>query len=127
MEDKSRTPTFVEGAPEDHMQMLAKIATDVGDSEEMADIRDAINRVKVAQDYGENFKALNLNTEVLRRTFAYLMKLDIKDKDVVKLVKDGLRIEILRKLVIMMPEQCRTCHKMVAWSRDETPLVTYRL
>ena len=24
----------VEGAPEDHMQMLAKIATDVGDSEE---------------------------------------------------------------------------------------------
>ena len=109
------------------MQMLAKIATDVGDSKEMEDIRDAINKVKVAQDYEENFKALNLTTEVLRRTYAYLMNKDIKDEEVVKLLKDGLRIEILRRLVIMMPEQCKTCQQMVTWGREETPLVTCRL
>ena len=47
------------------MQMLAKIVTDVGDNEDMVDVRDAINRVKVSQNFDENFKALNLTTEVL--------------------------------------------------------------
>jgi 5-methylcytosine-specific restriction endonuclease McrA len=79
------------------------------------DVKVVLVKVKMENDTPTNMKNLSSNaitTELLNKTLAFLYKCEVTDLKITRLLKKGKRTEILRRLVNMMPEQCRVCQKV---------------
>ena len=98
-------------------------------SEAPEELKCVLTKVRMDQDWKTSMKSLgcsSLNSEVLGKTLAYLMGLDVIDKQVTRLLKQGLQEMICRKTLHLMPEQCRVCLDDYHFSPGEIPRVRCR-
>ena len=92
------------------------------EDEEIATI---VYKVKVNNLYKENISSLHkCNREQLSKVYAWLMKIQVDDEDIVQMSKEGLKKMIIWRMFQITAEECRSCLKMVHLSREEEYLVT---
>ena len=91
------------------------------------DIKPVLVKIKMDQDKDTNMKALGCSTtELLTKTLAYLMKCEVTDEKITRLVMKGKKMMIIRNLWNLMPEQCTTCLKDYHHPLGEEPMVRCR-
>ena len=93
------------------------------------ELRFLLAEVKMEQDKKANLKNLNstsINSEMLTKTLAYLMSVDITDEKITRLLKNGKQEMIMRMLLNLMPMQCLTCLKDTLHLVGEVPMVKCR-
>ena len=84
-----------------------------------------IFKSKINNSYKQNFAGLSqFDRDLLTKTYAWLMKIAIDDEDILKLNKEGLKKMILYRIAQITTDICRSCTKMVHYSREEEYLVS---
>ena len=108
-------------------QALAVLATEAGVLK-LDEVATTILLVKPGDSIKEVMKNLTTaSSEVLSRTYAFLMNLKEDDDDVNKFVKDGLVQMIFYRLKQLMPIGCKKCNKVYKNERTEVPRVSCRV
>ena len=108
-------------------QALAVLATEAGVLK-LDEVATTILLVKPGDSIKEVMKNLTTaSSEVLSRTYAFLMNLREDDDDVNKFVKDGLVQMIFYRLKQLMPIGCKKCNKVYKSERTEVARVSCRV
>ena len=108
-------------------QALAVLATEAGVLK-LDEVATTILLVKPGDSIKEVMKNLTTaSSEVLSRTYAFLMNLKEDDDDVNKFVKDGLVQMIFYRLKQLMPIGCKKCNKVYKSERTEVARVSCRV
>ena len=84
-------------------EWMARMATIVSDAPE--EHRHVLNMVKMSKTKKENMKSLGgtgINVEMLAKTLAYLMDIQVTDETISRLLKEGKKDMIVRQLVMLL-------------------------
>ena len=111
----------------DDDQALAVLATEAGVLK-LDEVGNTILLVKPGDSIKEVMKNLTTaSSEVLSRTYAFLMNLKEDDDDVTKFVKDGWAQMIFYRLKQLMPIGCKKCNQVYKNERQEVARVSCRV
>ena len=89
------------------------------------EIATIIYAVKIDNDLKKNYSSLHkYSRELLAKTYAWLMKVEVDNEEIVQMNKEGLKKMMVWRIFQITAEQCRTCHKVVHLQRKEEYLVT---
>ena len=89
----------------------AKVAILIAEAPE--EIRDVLAKIKISLTKADSIWCLGatfINNKMLGKTLAYLMDVDVMDKKITRLLKEGKKEMIFRQVINMMPLPCITCN-----------------
>ena len=106
---------------------MAKMATLIRDAPE--ELRHVLMKMKMSKTKADSIKCLGANTinnEMLGKTLAFLMDIQVTDENITRLLKDGKKDMILRQVVNLMPLPCITCNNDTEFKPTDRPQVRCR-
>ena len=90
------------------------------------ELRHVISKVKMNTSKAESMRSLGavtINTEMLGKTLAYLMDIEVTDNNITRLLKEGKKDMIVRTMVNLMPLPCLTCNHDIEFKPTDKPQV----
>ena len=85
--------------------------------------------VKMSASLEENRKSLTtntINTEMMGKTLAFLLDIEVTDEKIAGLLKEGRKDLIIRELINLMPLACVTCNRDTEYQVGDKPAVRCR-